>query len=944
MLPDAVQILCSALYRCHKHQGMVHRGSSSPVTGSRATDMEDILIVSSRHSQAAALWVNYLNTCFEQISRTRNKPPFKILCVGVEDVVSSSSISVAMEEKLVRVKLQIVILCPQFLDHVYQHPGTILGRILQPDRVLAMLLGVEESSISEQHRAALASYQQWQRLPVKDQDESSVGDFLEVAMGILAKVSRNAARSERAMFSVIPKKVNKGQNKVIVLLNEPITNEDKIKIKVDKNGEHVDVAVFRKRNPYTLHFQMPECCLEVSMLASVIVEKNGQVLGARQVKCESRMRELDQILQTSGSPLEFMCQTLGFGSGDREQLDNFLVAAFQRNIPPNFNLLQSAGLSLHHRPHTSAEEYPTLLHFAARFGLEKLAWQLLECPGGEHACEIRNACDVTPAEMAEAAGHSKLANALRGYMQMTEFTSMYSYLKIISESNGKPTGFDNAEYHHPRPLSETYQIPPSARTLAEQNYQIPPTARPFKPTTSNQQLQETEPEMGGYMEMHPSGTNRLPFPENLDFLNTVAACIKKSSENLHTSTHSNSPTRVLPSSKSASQNHIDQISLDSGQDEKLLQTGAGVKKSHEQLNNGVQDELLEIISDFKNNIFTISEIEKLVENWKTRNDVQQSYKEKQEQLNQMREEYERLQQCIKDEMKRPTPFDRIRNFFKGKPKECKPSSNEISSPNTADLTKVANGEGVTSPLCQRPVSSLSLHSISSSSSSGRMSTLSGCSGTSLGDSGTHSDTEDRKICSPCDFNKLNSSRSGIHNYEIPPAPRPAYQICPPSHFIATPLRLNLMNSNNAGIENRPPVPVPRHDLNADDNYVTPEESKTVSMTVESESKFPVPQREVKSVWSDTEDRITAMIASQTPVIVKPKTLVVDNTDDEYLAVEGEHEQSQGPDYMNVVYPNSPGTNEHELADTSDLPEYVNVTLPEKSAPPIPPRQPFRNML
>lgn len=62
------------------------------------------------------------------------------------------------------------------------------------------------------------------------------------------------------------------------------------------------------------------------------------------------------------------------------------------------------------------EEYPTLLHFAARNGLEKLAWQLLECPGGEYACEIRNACELTPAEMAEAAGHSKLANALRGYM------------------------------------------------------------------------------------------------------------------------------------------------------------------------------------------------------------------------------------------------------------------------------------------------------------------------------------------------------------------------------------------------------------------------------------------------------------------------------------------------------------------------------------------------
>jgi hypothetical protein len=46
------------------------------------------------------------------------------------------------------------------------------------------------------------------------------------------------------------------------------------------------------------------------MLVSVHVEKNGQALGYRQVKCESRMRELDQILRSCDNPLEFMCQVL----------------------------------------------------------------------------------------------------------------------------------------------------------------------------------------------------------------------------------------------------------------------------------------------------------------------------------------------------------------------------------------------------------------------------------------------------------------------------------------------------------------------------------------------------------------------------------------------------------------------------------------------------------
>lgn len=87
--------------------------------------------------------------------------------------------------------------------------------------------------------------------------------------------------------------------------------------------------------------------------------------------------------------------------------------------------------------------------------------------------------------------------------------------------------------------------------------------------------------------------------------------------------------------------------------------------------SGPQDELLEIINDFKNNVFTISEVERLVENWQKRNDVQQSFKDKQRQLTAMREEYDRIQKKMKEDMKTATPFDKIRKFFsKGKKGKC----------------------------------------------------------------------------------------------------------------------------------------------------------------------------------------------------------------------------------------------------------------------------------
>lgn len=48
-----------------------------------------------------------------------------------------------------------------------------------------------------------------------------------------------------------------GQNRVIALLNEPISNEDEITVQVDKKGEILPILSFKKRNPYTLQFDVP---------------------------------------------------------------------------------------------------------------------------------------------------------------------------------------------------------------------------------------------------------------------------------------------------------------------------------------------------------------------------------------------------------------------------------------------------------------------------------------------------------------------------------------------------------------------------------------------------------------------------------------------------------------------------------------------------------------
>ncbi|KPI92765.1 Phosphoinositide 3-kinase adapter protein 1 [Papilio xuthus] len=352
--------------------------------------MEDIAILWSSGSPESALWSEYLVASFDKIMSQRARHHYRVTPITAEELLTSESQEKI--DKLSKAQLQIVILCPNLdtkLSDLKRELNT--ENLFKVEKVLVMLLGVEKNNVISNNCEDYPSIDQWQMMSVREKDTSFVDTFLTAAVGILRTKDCKDTAADRTSFSIVPKKVKIGQSRVIALLNDPIREEDSIKIMVDKKGEVINIPTFKKRNPYTLQFDIPESCLEVSMLVWVRVSKNGQSLGRRQIKCESRLRELDQLLRASDHPLEFMCQTLGFKTTNKEQLDSWMLSAFQKNIPPHFNLLSSTEQFNPKADVCSNEEYPTLLHWAARFGLERVCWQLLECPGGAAAAALRNA-------------------------------------------------------------------------------------------------------------------------------------------------------------------------------------------------------------------------------------------------------------------------------------------------------------------------------------------------------------------------------------------------------------------------------------------------------------------------------------------------------------------------------------------------------------------------
>ena len=75
-----------------------------------------------------------------------------------------------MEKEITSSRLQLILLSPTLLQFLARNSNFSVGRLLHPDRVIAIMLGVRDSQISPQIRQNLVSFAQWIHLEAKDHD------------------------------------------------------------------------------------------------------------------------------------------------------------------------------------------------------------------------------------------------------------------------------------------------------------------------------------------------------------------------------------------------------------------------------------------------------------------------------------------------------------------------------------------------------------------------------------------------------------------------------------------------------------------------------------------------------------------------------------------------------------------------------------------------------
>uniref|UniRef100_A0A8C6X5B6 Phosphoinositide-3-kinase adaptor protein 1 n=2 Tax=Naja naja TaxID=35670 RepID=A0A8C6X5B6_NAJNA len=171
-------------------------------------------------------------------------------------------------------------------------------------------------------------------------------------------------------------------------------------------------------NEYTVSVYTPDLspgtvCLKLFSGDLMIAESN--------ISYYTDMEEISNLLSTAANPVEFMCQAFKIVPYSTEALDKILTESLKKNLPASgLHLLGINQLEEENITSQRDEELPTLLHFAAKYGLKNLTALLLTCPGALQAYSVANKYGHYPNNIAEKHGFKDLRQFIDEYVETAD--------------------------------------------------------------------------------------------------------------------------------------------------------------------------------------------------------------------------------------------------------------------------------------------------------------------------------------------------------------------------------------------------------------------------------------------------------------------------------------------------------------------------------------------
>uniref|UniRef100_A0A3B3V7R8 Phosphoinositide-3-kinase adaptor protein 1 n=1 Tax=Poecilia latipinna TaxID=48699 RepID=A0A3B3V7R8_9TELE len=363
------------------------------------------------HTEEAQEWAAYL----QQILKSSKH--FRRGSVLLYAVSSADQLHGYNFEDFQRCKCIVVLLTGFFLDILYDPDlhGALHRLLYPPHRVVALLCGVAEADMNMEY---FEDWPSWRKLYAELQSEYPAAESLISAAAAVSPLSNEnppAGGSEEA---------------------EPEEQSETF-LKEEERASGEDSAGERIRSP-----TQPTCLTiqpsRVQCVTSLTLHADGSRVDLSPVTFYTSMGEVSRYLTQAADPVNFICQAFNLTSNSAESVDTLLTDSLKSRMPPSG--LQLFGVKQIEEDNMSAyqrnEELPTLLHFAAKYGLKKLMSSLLRCPGALQAYSVMNKHGDYPNTLAEKSGFQDLRRFMDEFFLfsiITSFLNAFGFSRLAAK-------------------------------------------------------------------------------------------------------------------------------------------------------------------------------------------------------------------------------------------------------------------------------------------------------------------------------------------------------------------------------------------------------------------------------------------------------------------------------------------------------------------------------
>ncbi|KAJ6661779.1 hypothetical protein lerEdw1_013301 [Lerista edwardsae] len=398
----------------------------------------DVLIM---YGKDAFEWCQYLQSLFQSFQEVHSY-----------QLESGTAIS-ATELNLFKSSRCIIVLLTLDLVQNFYIPAVLqsLQEVLQPShKVVKLFCGMTDS---RNYKEFFKDWSQWKELTYDDDPETYVAAVMkaisegdsgcdsvtdaEVENDRDLQDSGNIAMSWQhetsvtrlgSLIAVQPDRIRCGvqlcsytkvQTTVYVILKCKLDSQVKMEVEFSSERFQSVRVLARMENEYTVSVCTPDLspgnvCLRLFSGDLMVAEAN--------ISYYTDMEEIGNLLAIAANPVEFMCQAFKIVPYNIEALDKILTESLKKNLPASglhllgINQLEEEDITTNQRD----EELPTLLHFAAKYGLKNLTALLLTCPGALQAYSVANKYGHYPNNIAEKQGFKDLRQFIDEYVETAD--------------------------------------------------------------------------------------------------------------------------------------------------------------------------------------------------------------------------------------------------------------------------------------------------------------------------------------------------------------------------------------------------------------------------------------------------------------------------------------------------------------------------------------------